>query len=181
MMSHSTAGGPASGVLWMQFIAECGIEYGCQFVTQIFLNPPDCLYTKKSWEILQSYKKTLEFACLLGKKWLIKKNVDNTPLFTRRPTQPPCSWRGTPGVGGGGGRGRRSGLGDGRLWGLEPYLFRLRKIFCGWCCKLAIQPRRSAQDSSAWVDSCLRAMLPKGTDDGFFLLSFFCCFMLCQF
>ena len=121
----------------------------------------------------QSYKKTLEFACLLGKKWLIKKNVDNTPLFTRRPTQPPCSWRGTPGVGGGGGRGRRSGLGDGRLWGLEPYLFRLRKIFCGWCCKLAIQPRRSAQDSSAWVDSCLRAMLPKGTDDGFFLLSFF--------
>ena len=32
----------------MQFIAECGIEYGCQIVTQFFLNPPDCLYTKKS-------------------------------------------------------------------------------------------------------------------------------------
>ena len=111
-----------------------------------------------------------------GKKWLIKKNVDNTPLFTRRPTLPPCSLRGTPGVGDGGDGGRRSGLGDGRLWGLEPYLFRLRKIFCGWCCKLAIQPRRSAQDSSAWVDSCLRAMLPKGTDDGFFLLSFFLLF-----
>ena len=27
----------------------------------------------------QSYKKTLEFACLLGKKWLIKKNVDARP------------------------------------------------------------------------------------------------------
>ena len=31
-----------------------------QFVTQFFLNPPDCLYTKKSWEILQSYIKTRE-------------------------------------------------------------------------------------------------------------------------
>ena len=31
-----------------QFIAERGIEYGCQFVTQFFLNSPDCLYTKKS-------------------------------------------------------------------------------------------------------------------------------------
>ena len=29
----------------------------------------------------QSYKKSLEFACLLGKKWLIKKNVDDTPLL----------------------------------------------------------------------------------------------------
>ena len=32
----------------MQFIAEYGIEYGLQFVTQIFLNSPDCLYIKKS-------------------------------------------------------------------------------------------------------------------------------------
>ena len=53
-----TAGGSASGVHWMHFIAECGIEYGFQFVTQFFLNLPDCLYTKKSWEFLQSYKKT---------------------------------------------------------------------------------------------------------------------------
>ena len=58
MTSHSTAGGSLSGVHWKQFIAECGIEYGCQFVTQFFLNPPDCLYTKKSWEILQSYEKS---------------------------------------------------------------------------------------------------------------------------
>ena len=42
----------------MHFIVECGIEYGCQFVTQFFLNPPDCLYTKKSWEILQSYEES---------------------------------------------------------------------------------------------------------------------------
>jgi hypothetical protein len=41
----------------MQFIAECGIEYGLQFVTQFFLNSPDCLYTKKSCEFFQSYKK----------------------------------------------------------------------------------------------------------------------------
>ena len=41
-----------------QFIAERGIEYGLQFVTQFFLNFPDCLYTKKSWEFLQSYEKT---------------------------------------------------------------------------------------------------------------------------
>ena len=44
----------------MQFIAECGIEYGLQFVTQFFLNPLDCHYTKKSWEFLQSYEKTRE-------------------------------------------------------------------------------------------------------------------------
>ena len=58
-MSHSTAGSSASGVHWMHFIAECGIEYGCQIVTLFFLNPPDCLYTKKSWEIFQCYEKTL--------------------------------------------------------------------------------------------------------------------------
>ena len=39
----------------MQFIAECGIEYGLQFVTQFFLNPLDCLYTKKSKKSFQSY------------------------------------------------------------------------------------------------------------------------------
>jgi hypothetical protein len=44
----------------MQFIAECGIEYGCQFVTQFFFNPPDCLYIKKSCKFLQSYEKTSE-------------------------------------------------------------------------------------------------------------------------
>ena len=53
-----TAGGTSSGVHWMHFIVECGIEYGFQFVTQIFINSPDCLYIKKSWEFLQSYKKT---------------------------------------------------------------------------------------------------------------------------
>jgi hypothetical protein len=60
MMSHKTADGSLSGVLWMQFIAECGIEYGCQIVTQFFLNLPDCLYLKKSWEFLQSYEKSRE-------------------------------------------------------------------------------------------------------------------------
>jgi hypothetical protein len=46
----------------MQFIAECGIEYGLQFVTQFFLNPPDCLYTKKFCDFLQSYEKTSKTA-----------------------------------------------------------------------------------------------------------------------
>ena len=36
------------GCSLMQIIAECGIEYGCQIVTQFFLNSPDCLYAKKS-------------------------------------------------------------------------------------------------------------------------------------
>jgi len=44
----------------MQFIAECGIEYGCQIVTPFSFNSPDCLYTKKNREILQSYEKTRE-------------------------------------------------------------------------------------------------------------------------
>jgi hypothetical protein len=39
-------------------VEECGIEYGRQFVTQFFLNPPDCLYTKKFCDFLQSYEKT---------------------------------------------------------------------------------------------------------------------------
>jgi hypothetical protein len=43
-----------------QFIAEHGIEYGCQFVTLFFINPPDCLYTKKSCKFLQSYEKSRE-------------------------------------------------------------------------------------------------------------------------
>ena len=51
-----------------QFIAERGIEYGLQIVTQIFLNFPDCLYLKKYYEFLQSYKKTLETITLCGKK-----------------------------------------------------------------------------------------------------------------
>jgi len=57
----------------MQFIAECGIEYGLQFVTQFFFNPPDCLFLKKSIKFLQSYektrakqKKTTIFFCFAG-------------------------------------------------------------------------------------------------------------------
>ena len=50
--------GSASGVHWMQFIAECGIEYGCQFVTLFSFNSPDCLYTKKFCDFFQSYEKT---------------------------------------------------------------------------------------------------------------------------
>ena len=41
-----------------QFIAERGIEYGLQFVTRFFFNSSDCLYLKKSYEFLQSYKKS---------------------------------------------------------------------------------------------------------------------------
>ena len=41
-----------------QFIAEHGIEYGLQIVTQKFLNAPDCLYIKKSCKFLQSYEKS---------------------------------------------------------------------------------------------------------------------------
>ena len=44
----------------MHFIAECGIEYGFQFVTQFSLNPPDCLYTKKFCDFLQSHEKSRE-------------------------------------------------------------------------------------------------------------------------
>ena len=54
----------------MQFIAECGIEYGLQFVTQFFLNSPDCLYTKKSWEFLQSYEKNLSHRVKSKHHWL---------------------------------------------------------------------------------------------------------------
>ena len=46
------------GCSLMQFIAKCGIEYGLQFVTQFFLNPLDCLYTKKSKKSFQSYEKS---------------------------------------------------------------------------------------------------------------------------
>ena len=49
-------------------VEECGIEYGCQFVTQIFVNPPDCLYTKKAYDFLQSYEKTKETQEKLQKK-----------------------------------------------------------------------------------------------------------------
>ena len=50
-----------------QFIVERGIEYGLQFVTQKFLNPPDCLYLKKSCKFLQSYEKMrgMQKKCLL--------------------------------------------------------------------------------------------------------------------
>ncbi|MBR6320077.1 MAG: hypothetical protein IKR50_06545 [Prevotella sp.] len=43
-----------------QFIAERGIEYGYQIVTQFFLNSLNCLYTKKFCDFLQSYEKTRE-------------------------------------------------------------------------------------------------------------------------
>ena len=65
--------GSALGVHWKQFIAECGIENGCQFVTQFFLNPPDCLYTKKSWEFLQSYSKTKEKPNKYELFWVLSK------------------------------------------------------------------------------------------------------------
>ena len=48
-----------------QFIAERGIEYGLQFVTQFFLNSPDCLYLKKSYEFLQSYDKIFKLIYLI--------------------------------------------------------------------------------------------------------------------
>ena len=57
-LSHRTAGGSASGAHWKQFIAERGIEYGLQFVTPFFINSPNCLYTKKSSNFLQSYEKS---------------------------------------------------------------------------------------------------------------------------
>jgi len=75
MMSHNTAGGSPSGVHWKQFIAECGIEYGRQFVTPFSFNPTNCLYTKKSWEFLQSYEKTSEMQ---------KENFWNPFLFLPR-------------------------------------------------------------------------------------------------
>ena len=90
--------GSASGVHWKQFIAECGIEYGYQIVTQFFLNPPDCLYTKKSCEFLQSYGKSSakqrnlflflprrsNFATLLAKlrKKLLREHKKNVFLFS---------------------------------------------------------------------------------------------------
>jgi len=43
----------------MQFIAECGIEYGCQFVTPFSFNSPDCLYTKEKLQILPKLRKKL--------------------------------------------------------------------------------------------------------------------------
>ena len=59
-MSHETAGDSFSGAHWKQFIAERGIEYGLHIVTPNFLNPPHCLYLKKSCKFLQSYEKTSE-------------------------------------------------------------------------------------------------------------------------
>ena len=62
-----------------QFIAERGIEYGLQFVTLFFLNPPDCLYTKKSREFLQSYEKSRYSSKIIGKILLC---VCNYPCLT---------------------------------------------------------------------------------------------------
>ena len=44
----------------MQFIAERGIENGCQFVTPIFLNLPHCLYIKKKCFSFQNYEEFLK-------------------------------------------------------------------------------------------------------------------------
>ena len=43
----------------MQFVAERGIENGLQIVTPIFLNPLNCLYTKKDCKFFQSYEKSV--------------------------------------------------------------------------------------------------------------------------
>ena len=58
MASHKNGWWFTVGCSLTQFIAECGIEYGRQFVTHFFLNPPDCLYTKKFCDFFQSYGKT---------------------------------------------------------------------------------------------------------------------------
>ena len=42
----------------MQFVAERRIENGLQIVTPFFLNSPNCLYIKKSCNLLQSYAKS---------------------------------------------------------------------------------------------------------------------------
>ena len=39
-----------------QITAEWGNENCCQFVTQIFLNPPNCLYLQKVCDFIQNYK-----------------------------------------------------------------------------------------------------------------------------
>jgi len=65
--SLKQAGGPASGVLRRakrpeverfdtQITAERGIENGLLFVTPIFLNHSDCLYTKKDCFFFQNYE-----------------------------------------------------------------------------------------------------------------------------
>ena len=52
-----------------QFIAERRIENGLHIVTPFFLNSPNCLYIKKSCNLLQSYKKSRaeqnKFICFL--------------------------------------------------------------------------------------------------------------------
>ena len=80
-MSHETADGSVSGVLWMQFIAEWRIENGCQF-DPIFLNPPDCLYIKRNCFSFQNYEdscKTLHIFVpkkeKMKEKW--KKSLKN--------------------------------------------------------------------------------------------------------
>ena len=66
-----------------QFIAERGIEYGLQFVTQKILNPPDCLYRKKSCEFLHCYEKSraeLHFDSVFPQQVALKYFMLNTIL-----------------------------------------------------------------------------------------------------
>jgi len=60
-----------------QFIAERGIEYGLQIVTRKFLNPPDCLYLKKSCKFLQSYKKFLKLERFLTNFFDLRSHEKN--------------------------------------------------------------------------------------------------------
>ena len=67
----------------MHFIAECGIEYGCQIVTPFSFNSPDCLYIKKSCKFFQSYEKTaripnLNFNLFCNDNLRQNKNDDST-------------------------------------------------------------------------------------------------------
>ena len=50
----------------MQFVAERRIENGLQIVTPFFLNSPNCLYIKKSCNLLQSYEKYLIYTSFLS-------------------------------------------------------------------------------------------------------------------
>ena len=84
MMSHKTAGGSSSGVHWMHFIAECGIEYGCQFVNQFFLYPPQTAFiqrkAEKSCKVTKKREKcktknSFSFHFRVSMSWLVKDMI----------------------------------------------------------------------------------------------------------
>jgi len=60
MASHKNGWWLIIGCSFRQFIAEQRIENGLLSVTQKILNPTNCLYTKESYEFLQSYEKSSE-------------------------------------------------------------------------------------------------------------------------